>query len=110
MINDFVSIMQKLSLEGREPKRLLISQEALSYMPLRQILLKFQGRGVISLRFEVSPATHEVTLRPLRIEDLIGKATLDNSQTSTMGANWQQVQALVDSARILITGIHGPSN
>ncbi|MBM3632961.1 MAG: hypothetical protein FJX03_04555 [Alphaproteobacteria bacterium] len=108
MISDFVSIVQKLSTEGREPKRLLISQDALNYMPLRQILLKFQGRGILSLRFEVSPATHEVTLRPLHIEDLIGKAALGNFQTSSIGSDWQQVQALIDSARILITGIHDP--
>lgn len=108
MVNDFVSIVQKLSLDGREPKRLLISQESLSYIPLRQILLKFQGRGILSLRFEVSPATHEVTLRPLHIEDLIGKASLDDSQTTKLGSTWQQVQALIDSARVLITGVHDP--
>ncbi len=106
MINDFVPIVQKLSLEGREPKRLLITQEALSYMPLRQLLLKFQGRGILSLRFEVSPASHEVTLRPLHLEDLLGKARLDSAETSIQSSPWQEVQALIDSTRILITGVH----
>lgn len=108
MINDFVSIVQKLSQEGREPKRLLISQESLNYVPLRQILLKFQGRGILSFRFEISPATQEITLRPLRIEDIIGKANLESSQISAASSNWQQVQALIDSSRVLITGIHDP--
>jgi FlaA1/EpsC-like NDP-sugar epimerase len=108
LINDFVSVVQKLSNEGREPKRLLISQDSLNHIPLRQILLKFQGRGILSFRFEVSPATHEVNLRPLRIEDLIGKASLENTQSEKIGATWQQVQALIDSTRVLITGVHDP--
>lgn len=108
MITDFVSIVQKLSSEGREPKRLLISQDSLNHIPLRQILLKFQGRGILSLRFEVSPATHEINLHPLRIEDLIGKANLEGSHSSKMGATWQQVQALIDSTRVLIIGAHDP--
>jgi FlaA1/EpsC-like NDP-sugar epimerase len=108
MINDFLAIVQKLALAGREPKRLLITQESLSYMPLRQILLKFQGRGILSLRFDVSPASHEVTLRPLHLEDLLGKARLDSCKNSTQGSTWQEVQALIDSTRILITGVHDP--
>jgi O-antigen biosynthesis protein WbqV len=108
MINDFVSIVQKLSQEGREPKRLLISQESLNYVPLRQILLKFQGRGILSFRFEISPATQEITLRPLRVEDIIGNANLESSQISAASSNWQQVQALIDSSRVLVTGIHDP--
>lgn len=110
MVNDFVSIAQKLGLEGREPKRLLITQESLNHLPLRHILLKFQGRGILSLCFDISPATHEVTLRPLRIEDLLGKASLgvpeDSSLNVTAGASWQDVQSLIDSARVLITGVH----
>lgn len=106
MIHDFVSIVQKLSLEGREPKRLLITQESLSYMPLRQVLLKFQGRGILSLRFEVSPVSHEVTLRPLHLEDLLGKAHLDSGKSP--GSSWQEVQALLDSTRVLVTGVHDP--
>ena len=112
MINDFVSIVQKLSLDGREPKRLLITQESLNHLPLRQILLKFQGRGILSLRFEISPATHEVTLRPLHIEDLLGKASLEIAENSplnlTTGSSWHDVQSLIDSARVLITGVHDP--
>jgi len=104
MIHDFVSVVQKLSLEGREPKRLLITQESLSYIPLRQILLKFQGRGILNLRFEVSPVSHEVTLRPLHLEDLLGKAHLDSGNSP--GSSWQEVQALIDSTRVLITGVH----
>jgi FlaA1/EpsC-like NDP-sugar epimerase len=108
MVNDFVSIIQKLSLEGREPKRLLITQESLSYLPLRHILLRFQGRGILSLRFEISPASHEVTLRPLHLEDLLGKARLDSPENSTSASTWREVQALIDSARVFITGIHDP--
>lgn len=112
MVNDFVSIVQKLSLEGREPKRLLITQESLNHLPLRQILLKFQGRGILSLRFEISPATQEVTLRPLHIEDLLGKASLqpseDPSMNLTTGSSWQDIQSLIDSTRVLITGVHDP--
>lgn len=112
MINDFVSIVQKLSLDGREPKRLLITQESLNHLPLRQILLKFQGRGILSLRFEISPATHEVSLRPLHIEDLLGKANLELAEDSPLnskaGSSWQDVQSLIDSARVLITGVHDP--
>jgi len=112
MINDFVSIVQKLSLDGREPKRLLVTQESLNHLPLRQILLKFQGRGILSLRFEVSPATHKVALRPLHIEDLLGKASLDLAEYSclnlTAGSSWQDVQSLIDSARVLVTGVHDP--
>jgi FlaA1/EpsC-like NDP-sugar epimerase len=112
IINDFVPIVQKLSSEGREPKRLLITQESLNYLPLRQILLKFQGRGILSLRFEISPATHEITLRPLHIEDLLGKASLEPAKdfplSLTAGSSWQDVQSVIDSSRILITGIHDP--
>jgi len=112
MINDFVSIVQKLSLEGREPKRFLISQESLVYLPLRQILLKFQGRGILSLCFDISPATHEVTLRPLHIEDLLGKTNLNSSPQFSLEVapytTWQDVQSLIDSARILIIGINDP--
>ncbi|MGV8948953.1 MAG: polysaccharide biosynthesis protein [Candidatus Paracaedibacter sp.] len=110
VVNDFVSIVQKLCLEGREPKRLLITQESLNYLPIRHILLKFQGRGILSLRFEISPASNEVTLRPLHIEDLLGKSSLelpeDPSLNLTAGAFWQDVQSLIDSARVLITGVH----
>lgn len=113
MINDFVSIVQKLSLNGREPKRLLITQESLNHLPLRHILLKFQGRGILSLRFEISPTTHEVSLRPLHIEDLLGKASLgpltEDSPLCVAGASsWQDVQYLIDSSRILVTGVHDP--
>jgi hypothetical protein len=91
----------------------------LNFRPLRQLLLKFQGRGILSFRFEISPATQEVTLRPLHIEDLIGKASLDKSESSggscataaapnSLESNWQQVQALIDSSRVLITGVHDP--
>jgi FlaA1/EpsC-like NDP-sugar epimerase len=110
MVSDFVSIVQKLCLEGREPKRFLITQESLNHLPLRQILLKFQGRGVLSLRFDISPATHEVTLRPLHIEDLLGKASLELPEDSSLdlkvGGSWKDVQSLIDSARVLITGVH----
>ena len=111
MINDFVPIVQKLSLNGREPKRLLITQESLNHLPLRHILLKFQGRGILSLRFEISPATHEVSLRPLHIEDLLGKASLGLAEDSPLclgGSSWQDVQSLIDSSRVLITGVHDP--
>jgi len=112
MINDFVPIVQKLSLNGREPKRLLITQESLNNLALRQILLKFQGRGILSLRFEISPATHEVSLRPLHIEDLLGKASLGLAEDSPLNppgrSSWQDVQSLIDSARVLITGVHDP--
>jgi len=109
MVHDFVSIMQKLSLEGREPKRLLVVQESLNYLPLRQILLKFQGRGTLSLLFEMSPTSHEVTLRPLRLEDILGKVTLDYPQNTlthaTSSHTWQEVRTFIDSACVLIMGI-----
>ncbi|MBX9804853.1 MAG: polysaccharide biosynthesis protein [Alphaproteobacteria bacterium] len=108
MVSDFVSIVQKLSLEGREPKRFLITQDSLNHMPLRHLLLKFQGKGILSLRFEVSPATHEVTLRPLHLEDLIGKARLESDQNTILNSTWQEVQVLFDSTRVLITGVHDP--
>lgn len=108
IINDFVSIVQRLSLENREPKRFLVTQESLNYMPLRQVLLKFQGRGILTLRFEVCPATNEVTLRPLHLEDLLGKARLESPEDSIASSTWQEVQALIDSTRILITGVHDP--
>jgi len=42
------------------------------------------------------------------VEDIIGNANLESSQMSAASSNWQQVQALIDSARVLITGIHDP--
>lgn len=106
MVNDFVSIVQKLSLKGCEPKRLLITQESLSYLPLRQLLLKFQGRGILSLCFEISPVTHDVTLRPLQLEDLLGSACLSPSGQPSPPSAWKDVQAFIDSTRVLIIGIH----
>lgn len=100
-VEEFVAIVQKLASQGQEPKRLLIAQEVLNHLPLRQLLLKFQGCGILCLRFNISPASHEVTLCPLRLEDLFGKATLDMASKSA----WQEVQAMIDSARILITGV-----
>lgn len=106
-IKDFVSIIQKLSLEGREPKRLLIVQESLNNLSLRHILMKFQKQGILILCFEIAPTTHEVNLRPLHIEDLLGKANLDScvSVQEDDSSSWQDIQSLVDSKRVLITGI-----
>jgi FlaA1/EpsC-like NDP-sugar epimerase len=96
MVNDFVAIVQKLSSEGCEPRRFLIAQESLGSLFLRQVLLKFQGKGILSLAFDMSPPSHEVTLRPLHLEDLLSKINAY--------PEWQDVRSLIDSSCILITG------
>ncbi len=96
MVSDFIPIVQKLSEQGREPRRFLIAQESLGSLFLRQVLLKFQGKGILSLALDMSPSSHEVTLRPLHIEDLLSKININ--------PEWQNVRSLIDSSCVMITG------
>jgi FlaA1/EpsC-like NDP-sugar epimerase len=102
---DLDEVVAKLAKAGRKPRRLLITKEGLDGARIRALLDQADAHGMTLARlprledFEATSPEEQVTLRPIALEDLLGRpqAALDRPA----------MKALIAGKRVMVTGAGG---
>ena len=103
-INDLSTVYQNLLKAGTPPERIIITKEHISKATIQELVAKAEGLGLTIAKLPrltdfQSSVEETIPIRPIAIEDVLGRPQQVLDRTSMMG--------LVKGKRILVTGAGG---